>query len=290
MMVLGGSRLDVKRFAVRARPTSDSISLVVTDLDGTLWDGLGVVHRRVAAALDELDTAGVHVLAATARRLPGALEMMRQAGVALPVVALDGCVGVDRLGVEFHRSVFPPDVALNVLAELTDRGLEPCVNVVCTDGTVLVGRNPASHPGHLEEIAALSRTVDLNTDLRDHDVMSFLICGCEEAAAISAARRIEEVAAVSVSVSRDLAYGEHALSVRPGTTDKWSGVVAYCRHMGLDADRVLAIGDGENDRPVLEAAAISCAPADASASILDLVDHVTGPTSTGGWADILELL
>ncbi len=57
---------------VRARPQGDltsppRIDLVVTDLDGTLWDGRGVIHPRTLWALKTLSAASVPVLAATGR-------------------------------------------------------------------------------------------------------------------------------------------------------------------------------------------------------------------------------
>ena len=65
---------------------TEPISLVVTDLHGTLWDRDGRVHDLTRAALHELDRRGLPVLAATARRPASARRVMQMNGLTLPAV------------------------------------------------------------------------------------------------------------------------------------------------------------------------------------------------------------
>jgi hydroxymethylpyrimidine pyrophosphatase-like HAD family hydrolase len=71
---------------------------------------------------------------------------------------------------------------------------------------------------------------------------------------------------------------------------KWAGVLAFCAARGLDAGRVLAVGDSDNDVELLEGACFALAVADASAAVLACADQVLAPASEGGWAEIVELL
>ena len=57
------------------------IRLVVTDLDGTLWLGDGVVPQTTRAAMAELERREIPLLAATARRSWSAAHYFRQAGI-----------------------------------------------------------------------------------------------------------------------------------------------------------------------------------------------------------------
>ena len=53
------------------------------------------------------------------------------------------------------------------------------------------------------------------------------------------------------------------MTVGPNGLSKWNGVLAYCELAGIDPNRVLAIGDGANDREILTNASVALVPEDA---------------------------
>ena len=83
-------------------------------------------------------------------------------------------------------------------------------------------------------------------------------------------------------------FGGHGVTVGPVGLSKWDGVVAYCTRAGLDSSRVLAIGDGANDRELLTNAAIALVPEDAHEDALRTAHHVVPSPSIGGWAAVLD--
>jgi hydroxymethylpyrimidine pyrophosphatase-like HAD family hydrolase len=89
-------------------------------------------------------------------------------------------------------------------------------------------------------------------------------------------------------VTRDIIVGGMTLTVRPPGISKWQGVLAWCADQGLDPDRVLAVGDGQNDVELLEAARVACVVADGCDAALALADHVLDPADAGGWAAVLD--
>ncbi|HEX9505724.1 MAG TPA: HAD hydrolase family protein, partial [Acidimicrobiia bacterium] len=93
-----------------------------------------------------------------------------------------------------------------------------------------------------------------------------------------------------VHISTDKQYGGHVITVAPTGLSKWAGVVAYCSRAGLDPERVLAIGDGPNDRELLTRAAVAVIPEDADETLRGAGHHVVGSARTGGWAEILDLI
>jgi hydroxymethylpyrimidine pyrophosphatase-like HAD family hydrolase len=273
----------------RASKVTGPVSLVVTDLDGTLWDRHGRVHDLTLEALHELERRGLPVLAATARRPASARRVMDANGVLLPAVLFDGSLGKDfATGETFHREAFEPLRAAAVLEALLGLGIEPCVNI---DGDVrdaLVGQHPSSHPAHLKFIAPWLREVNLERAVRELPVLSFVICGREREVLLPALAAGKGLAAGSVSP--DLTYGNATLSLRPPGVSKWSGVLAFCRLRGLDPGRILAVGDGDNDVELLESAAIACAVADGCEAVLRLAAHHLRPANEGGWRAILDIL
>src|SRR3546814_5483805 len=87
---------------------SPQVSLVVTDLDGTLWHHDDHIDPEVVAAIGKLEDLGVPLLVATGRRLASTRGPLARIGVAPPAVVLNGALGVDLATDErFHRAPYP---------------------------------------------------------------------------------------------------------------------------------------------------------------------------------------
>ncbi len=83
-------------------------------------------------------------------------------------------------------------------------------------------------------------------------------------------------------------FGGHGVTVGPNGLSKWNGVLAYCELAGIDPNRVLAIGDGANDREILTNASVALVPEDAHEDALGAAHHVVPSPAVGGWAAILD--
>lgn len=267
---------------------ASAIELVVTDLDGTLWGADEVVHDRTLAALRTLEDRGVPVLVATGRRLRSAVETLARSGLVLPTVVLDGSLGRDvRAQRTFHRASFSVEQARAVLTACTEVGLSPCVYVDREDAEVIVGSNPSTHPGHLENIGRwLERRDDLEEAVATEPVLAFAIVSGDRAALDAAAARVG--AGGATSVTRDIIFGGDTLSIRAPKISKWDGVVAWCEEQGIDSSRVLALGDGDNDLELLGSARIACVVSDGCEPALALAHHVIDPAHAGGWSSVLD--
>src|SRR4029079_5833280 len=77
----------IRRVPARAARRVNGLA-VVPDRDGTLWPVDLVVRPGVRSAVAALVDAGVPVLVATARRVRGAHDLLRENGLWLPVVGL----------------------------------------------------------------------------------------------------------------------------------------------------------------------------------------------------------
>jgi hydroxymethylpyrimidine pyrophosphatase-like HAD family hydrolase len=267
-----------------------AVQLVVTDLDGTLSDARERIHPASARAVRLLEAAGIPVLVATGRRLRMAAAVLDAAGAAVPVVVLDGALGIDLpAGRVFHRTAFPATAARDVLAAFAAAGLSPCVYVDRPGVDLVVDEHPSTHPLHLARAFPWAARADLPAVVGTEPVFAFTVVGHPDP------RRLEPVlsavgAAGSASVVHDLVYGGSTLQVRPPGVSKWSGVLSFCADRGLDPARVLAVGDGANDVELLESAAIPCAVTTAAPAALARARHLLDPPTTGGWAGVLDLV
>jgi HAD superfamily hydrolase (TIGR01484 family) len=265
------------------------IELVVSDLDGTLWDVTHRVHPRTRAAIDALADRGIPLLVATARRPGGARRLLGDNGLRLPAVLIDGALVRDVAWRTVHADTFERDAALAVLDAFRAGGLEPCIGVVADDDCdARLGAQPSTHPDHLAYLTDWAVRRDLDDVVATEAVQSFVVCGAPLAV-------LEPVAAAvtghtAVNVTWDAPYGAYTITVRPPGVDKWRGVVSFCEHAGIDAHRVLAVGDGLNDVELLAAASVACVVDGSDERVAAHADQVVGRPEDGGWADVLELL
>lgn len=271
------------------------IELVVTDLDRTLW-AEERIHDRTLWALRELETRRLPLLVATGRRRRSAREGLARNGLTLPAVVLDGALGHDRDGRAFHDAAFTPEQAASVLEAFLSVGVEPAVYVDRPGVELIVGEHPSTHPVHLEYVGPGVRRGDLRRTVAEEPVYSFAVLAGEAdpveraAAAVRALDDGGTPGGVPWVTENAFVEGTTSISVRPPEVSKWAGVLAWCADQGIDPSRVLAVGDGENDLELLEAAAVACVVSDGCDSALALAHHVIEPAELGGWCAVLDLL
>lgn len=266
-----------------------AIELVVTDLDGTLWDRSIRPHRRTLDAWAEIERRGVPVLVATGRRVGSTTETLADAGLSPPAVCLNGALGLDLAdGRRFHRAAIGPAHAMAILDAFTAAGLSPCVYVDRDDVAVYVGDRPSTHPDHLAGFGTDVAVTDLAEVCARDTVLAFSLLGGDESALTAVAAAIAGAGITHVDV--DPIYGGTSLTVAGPAMSKWNGVVAFCADRGLDPARVLAIGDGPNDVELLAGSAVAVVPETANPAARAIADHVVGSAADGGWASIVDLL
>ena len=265
------------------------VSLIVTDLDGTLWEHEATIAARTLEALAQLSAANVPVLVATGRRVRSTRTPLAAFGWTPPAVVLNGSLGLDLgSGRRFHRGGFATADAEAVLERFFTHDIHPCVYVDHDDRPVWVTTTPSTHPDHITDFGDDVGVGELERIIETEHVLAFSVLGIPQAVAEQLGVELAGVA--SPHVDRDRSYGGYAVTVAPTAQSKWDGVLAFCSSRDLDPDGVFAIGDGPNDVDLLANAAIAVVPNDAHPAARAHAHHIVGRAVDGGWADILDLL
>jgi len=271
-------------------PPRTAVSLVVTDLDGTLWHTDDHVHDEVVAAIGKLDELGVPLLVATGRRLASTRAPLARLGVQPPAVVLTGALGVElATGERFHRAPYPPAQARAVLEGFDSVGLSPVVYVDHPRYEVFLGPEPSTHRQHVAMLGDSAGTDDLGRVVDEEAVLGFGLIGIPHGDGVAAAEALAELAEPHLDRSSDFP-GYASFTVAPSGQSKWDGVVAYCRAHGLDDTRVLCLADGPNDIELLDHSAVRLVPEVAHPAALERADHVIPAAADGGWAEVLSYL
>lgn len=260
--------------------------LVILDLDGTILDPFkrATISDGVQAAIADVQAAGIPVTIGTGRTLdylrhqfPGQLHLNH------PVITTQGAViGDPQSGRVLAEQDLPLAEARRLAAWIDDIGLTAGFYFLGDDGRTHVCRNTVGHSD--EEEALLHHLIGFPYT---HTPTFAPLLAQEDAHppikvitySNPAHSRRDVLAEMSnrfmpaVSIMRTHIWLVEATA--PGV-DKGSALLRLCDMLGIRPERVMAVGDSENDIPMLKVAGFGVAMGNATPS-LKAVAHWVAP-------------
>lgn len=265
-------------------------TVIVTDLDGTVWDNSLIAHPDTLAAIAQVQALDdVGLLVATGRRRNSARRAFEANGIAAPAVLLNGAIGFDFVAEElFHSITFDPDGLARVLSVLDSHGVAPVAYLSDTTAVAIEGVTTSAH--HLDTLEGDLVWWTLDELASRRDVLGLSMLGVERELLASAHAELSgEPDAVS-NLFGDALYPPASMMVAPPGVDKQRGIETWFAHAGWQPKRVIAMGDAGNDIAMLEAADVAVAIRTATDDVRALAQHEISPPAEGGWAEVLDLL
>jgi Cof subfamily protein (haloacid dehalogenase superfamily) len=275
---------------------SRPFDLVVLDLDGTIQD---LYHHKpisdaVTRAIAAVQAAGIAVTIATGRTLDYVRANLPHLGVTTPVVTTQGAVIGDPLtGKILYEASIPLALAREAAAWIDARLYVTALYFLDDEGHILIYQNRAGpEPDFYDYVFGLPRRMqarfaDLLVGEVAHSPLKFIIV--ED----GAAERVELVGELRTRFRPALTITRTHPRLVEGTAqgiDKGAGVVRLCAMLGIDPARVLAIGDSDNDIPILKAVGCAVAMGNASPGVMAVADWVAPPVEEDGAAAALREL
>lgn len=258
--------------------------LVALDVDGTLLTTAGTLTPRTRDALRAAHRAGWQVTLVTGRPLPYVLPLVRELAVGEFVVAANGATvaEIESETVLYQASL--PGHLVRVALEGARRAVAGLRLAVTTT------RGFFTEPG-FDDLAPLTKAdaivVDDATPRADDAVHSavLFVPGGETRDVLA---KVSAVVPDGVDVSPSGLPGSVELTA-PGV-HKGSGVAHLCARLGVDAQDVVAFGDGLNDHAMLAWAGRGIAMANADPATKAIADEVTAGNDDDGVAIVIERL
>lgn len=270
--------------------------LVVLDLDGTILDLYrhAPISARVAETLAAVQAAGIPVTIATGRTLDYVREHIARLGMVTPVVTTQGAVIGDPVtGHILQETALPLETARQAATWIDGQPYITALYFNDDDGHIHILQNrPGADVEFLDHVFGFPRAYQtpfapLLAEPGARSPLKFIVVEDR------AVHGVDLVAELSARFGAGLTITRTHPRLVEGTAagvDKGMGLLHLCELLGIAPARVLAIGDSDNDIPLLQQAGFGVAMGNATPGVLAVADYVAPSVAEDGAAVALQTL
>jgi hypothetical protein len=259
--------------------------LVVVDLDKTLLNSKHELSERNEKALKAAMEQGVKVVLATGKTRTSAQTVIDRLDLTTPGIYLQGLTIHNHDGTISYQKTLDPTLARRIITFAEDRGF----TVIAYSGEKLLSRavdEPSfkfltdHHEPRPEAIGPLQNILDEMT------INKLFIIKTGDGRRIRGLRwqlemQIDGKAKLMQAI-------DDTVEVLPPNTSKGVALKTLTKELNIPTERVLAIGDGENDLEMLQYAGMGVAIGNAIELLKDTADEVVGTNDEDGVAEAIE--
>jgi len=268
---------------------------ICLDLDGTLVTDQGSILPRTVRALRAAEERGVRVMIATGRSEGGTLKVLEELGTETPALVYNGAglwCPVGRRWIEERI--------------LSNRAVGECLAFAAESGALPVAMQSGAKfvppPRSAEERAAISQLEDLHIVPEDELPREWLMRvtlfsgrfadsgAFQDALAARVASPVYLTHFPLAALVKHRASPLQVVDIQPPCRGKAEALRYLREAYGIPAARVVCVGDAANDVPMLAAAGLGVAMANAYPSALEVADRVIGSNNTEAIAELVEEL
>ena len=261
------------------------IRLIVTDIDGTLLDDRGKLPQENIRAIRKARERGIVVAICTGRFPENAYLLLEDYNLRCPIIGANGGRTVDKDLRTLTEHTMDPSAAAQVLDTVLTFGAQCFIfgrRFVCT---CKEGGHHHSELSHGDRIRALGFTYyhgpqNARACVKT-SVYKFYVCNDVPLEPIREALWMIPDTEITQS-------GEYNIEVMPKGINKGLGVKEFAAHLGIPMCQVMALGDENNDIPMLRAAGCGVAVGNACAAAKAAARYVTDTNSQCGFAQAVE--
>ena len=258
------------------------ISLVVSDVDGTLVTTDKVLTDRARAAVAALDAAGIGFTVISSRPPFGLKMLIESLRLRLPLGAFNGAALVSPDLTLIDRRELPAETARDAIAQFRSRAIDTWL---FTADRWLIENAGGAYVD--KEIATVRTQPTVVDDLRMHlDAVSKLVGVSEDFPSLASCEKVmRDALGGHASVARSQQY---YLDITPVGTSKGVLLAELSRRLGVPADEIATLGDMENDVSMFRNSGFSIAMGNASAKVKRVASAVTLSNDEDGFAEAIE--
>jgi Cof subfamily protein (haloacid dehalogenase superfamily) len=260
------------------------ISLVVSDVDGTLLTKEKTLTGGAKAAARKLHEAGIGFTIVSSRPTIGMGFLIEPLAITLPVGAFNGSSIVDAQLKPIEQHLIPPATAQRSIDLLREFGID--IWLFTNDRWLT--RNPdGEYVGH--EKLTIKHDPTIIADFTPYLTSACKIVGASSDAPLL--QRCEAAMREAVGTEANAVRSQtYYLDVTPPGRDKGTFVEAIAQRLGIATDAVATIGDMQNDLAMFAKSGTSIAMGNATDDVKKHANYVTDTNEREGFAGAIEMI
>jgi Cof subfamily protein (haloacid dehalogenase superfamily) len=266
--------------------------LLVSDIDGTITDGNGVISAVDLKAIQDLQQAGITLSLCTGRAARGCQKVLERLPSDSFHIFFDGALVCNANQTEvIYAKPIEKELLLEVcgLAQLYRLTLE-----LFSKKEFFVAHESPLAKEHSELLGFEYTLAEFNA-LCANGAQETIIMGClvmpvdDEKKFKSLFSEFGNANRLKFSWSMNPARPDiYLVNVIKDDVSKGNALIALCAHQGFNLDQIAAIGDGSNDVSLLETAGLAIAMQNAPPELKAVADHVTADIAHNGFAQAVR--
>jgi Cof subfamily protein (haloacid dehalogenase superfamily) len=261
------------------------IKLFVSDIDGTLFDSTKSkkISERNISAVQKMVAAGITVTIATGRMYRAALPIAKELGVNVPIITYNGALIKSVEGEILHSEYLPTDLITEIVNFFEKKNWY--LQSYSNDELAYAFRNNFTELYETTQKVQGKEVGWQGLRERTNSVCKLLGINANLAETLERVKLVKEEFGEKIAVTKS--HPQFIEMMMPGVS-KAAAIKILAEKLGVDKSEVMAIGDSDNDLPMLQAAGQSVAMGNATDEIKSACTFVTSNCEDDGFADAVE--
>ena len=256
--------------------------LIAADMDGTLLTEDKRITQRTAEAVRRAGEAGVRFCLSTGRPLAGVRRYLEQLGLTTPTITYNGAVIVHPATGSF---IYEQGLEGETAEEIWQLGLS-------LDTTIIVWSHERLFVSRMDDRVEKYRAISNVPPVVIADFAALAAEGITKMLWYDQPERMGELQnTVARTLTRPVSYATsnpRYLEFFDHRVSKAAAMEQLGRHLGIDREEMIAIGDGWNDLSMLTYAGLGVAMGNAPEEIKARCGYVTASNEEDGVAQVIE--
>lgn len=283
--------------------------LVAIDLDGTMLNQYGNVTENTKNTIKKIIESGVEVIIASGRPIDSIKTIAKEIGSDNYFIAGNGAIIYDIKKQEIiYEKYLPKQKVLEVIEICEENSIS--YNVY-TEKTILATalkynvlyyhkENFKKEENKKTKINIVKNMYEYVKNMEEERFLKITVCDKNKAVFNSIIKRLKKIEGISIlevshmsrkmikhgteDVPIDYYYTEISLE----NVDKWNAIKFLIKKLKINEKEVMAIGDNDNDKIMIENAGLGIAMKGGSESVINSANEVAQPNTEEGVAKILQ--